>query len=212
VLAAHVVKGSATKPDPALDAALHKLEALAADVAVHLPEPASLAPVRNGTAQAKTVRFRYLKPGAVEATEREVEPYKVFRKSGSWYLVCKDLRDEKIKFFRIDLMADAEMTHTEFHPPGDDVELPEELSFAHLLQHVTVEVPDRLRNLLEDDYAIDEITPAAGDRIRVRLGVLGDDRLDYLLLRLGADAEWDDPNLGARRADLAQRILAEYDQ
>jgi len=40
---------------------------------------------------------------------------------------------------------------------------------------------------------------------------MGDERLDYLLVRLGAEAEWDDPALQARRADVARRILTGYE-
>ena len=74
---------------------------------------------------------------------------------------------------------------------------------------VTVRVPERLRNLLDRRlHGRRASSPPATAGSRCSSGVLGDERLDYLLVRLGAEAEWVDPALQARRADVARRILA----
>ena len=208
-LAGLVVKATSTTVDPVLDAALDKLEDLSGDVVVHIPEPPCLEAVRDGVEEETTVRFTYAKSAATEISERHIEPYKVFRQWGSWYVMGKDLGDGAIKYFRIDRMLDAEMTRTRFHPPPD-VEVPDQLDIDHLRQHVTVRVPERLRNLLTDDYAVDDIVDLGDGRVEARVGVLGDEQLDYLLVRLGANAEWVDPALTERRAAAARRVLAAY--
>ena len=156
------------------------------------------------------LRFTYAK-SATAVTERVIEPYKVFRQLGSWYVSGKELGSDTVKYFRVDRMLDAEMTKlARFHPP-EDVDVPDRMPIEHLLRHVTVRVPERLRNLLADDYSIEELHDARPTgSIEVRVGVLGEERLDYLLLRLGADAEWLDPGLDARRAEAARALLAVY--
>jgi predicted DNA-binding transcriptional regulator YafY len=211
LLAGLVISHSSAEPDAALDAALNKLEPLVGTVVIHLPEPPCLEAVRDGLEEETTVAFRYLKPGAREATHREIEPYKVFRKFGSWYVYGRDRGDGKRKYFRIDLMADAAMTRTRFTPPSEEIEVPAEFAYTQNPTTVSVAVPERLRNLLADDYTVREMNDLGDGRVAVVLDVMGDDRLDYLLLRLGAAAEWADPELRSRRADLSERILAEYE-
>jgi predicted DNA-binding transcriptional regulator YafY len=209
VLAGLVVKGTSTTPDAALDAALDKLEALSGDLVVVIPEPPCLEAVRDGVEEETTVEFRYAKSASTAVTAREIEPYKVFRQWGSWYVMGKDLGDGAIKYFRIDRMLDAAMSRTRFHPPSD-VEVPDRLPVEHLLRHVTVRVPERLRNLLTDDYSIDEIRDVGDGMVEVRVGVLGEERLDHLLLRLGPKAQWLDPALDERRRTVARELLAAY--
>ncbi len=209
-LAGLVVKATASTPDPALDAALDKLETLSGDLVVHIPEPQLVDTVRACVEEETPMRFRYAKSASAEITERLLEPYKLFRNWGSWYVTGKDRDDEKVKYFRIDRMVDAEMTKLpRFHPP--EVDVPEQLEVDHLRRPVTVRVPERLRNLLTDDYLVEEVRELDGDRVELRVGVLGDEQLEYLLLRLGAAAEWDDPALTARRAEAARRVLAVYE-
>ncbi|HTN81300.1 MAG TPA: WYL domain-containing protein [Acidimicrobiales bacterium] len=211
-LAGLVVKATSTTPDPTLDAALDKLEALSGDLVVQISEPPNLEVARDCVAEETPMRFRYAKSGATEVTERLIEPYKVFRSWGSWYVTGKDLNDveHRVKYFRIDRMLDAEMTKLpRFHPP--EVDVPEQLDLDHARTVVTVTVPERLRNLLSDDYSVDETRELSGDRVEAHVGVLGDEQLEYLLLRLGAAATWADPALTARRAEAARRVLTAYE-
>ena len=196
MLAGLVVKGASSQPDPALDAALDKLEALSGDLVVFIPEPPFLEVVRDCVEEETPLRFTYAK-SATAVSDRVIEPYKVFRQLGSWYVSGKELGSDTIKYFRVDRMLDAEMTKLpRFHPP-EDVDVPDRMPIDHLLRHVIVRVPERLRNLLADDYSIDELRELDGGRIEVRVGVLGEERLDYLLLRLGPEAEWLEPELDA---------------
>ena len=210
VLAGLVVKETSSQPDPALDSALDKLEALSGDLVVFIPEPPFLEVARDCVEEETPLRFTYAK-SASAVTERVIEPYKVFRQMGSWYVSGKEIGSDTVKYFRVDRMLDAEMTKLpRFHPPAD-LEVPDRMPIEHLLRHVTVRVPDRLRNLLADDYSIEELHELDGGRIEVRVGVLGEERLDYLLLRLGPEAEWLDPDLEARRTAAARALLAVYE-
>ncbi len=156
-LAGLVVKATSTNIDPVLDAALDKLEDLSGDLVVHHPR------ADRASKQCVTASRRRRRSGSPtrsrpppRSPSAHIEPYKVFRQWGSWYVMGKDLGDGAIKYFRIDRMLDAEMTRTRFYPPPD-VEVPDQLDIDHLRQHVTVRVPERLRNLLTDDYAVDDI-------------------------------------------------------
>ena len=57
VLAGLVVKGTSSQPDPALDAALDKLEALSGDLVVFIPEPPFLEVVRDCVEEETPLRF-----------------------------------------------------------------------------------------------------------------------------------------------------------
>ncbi|BDE06829.1 hypothetical protein WPS_21050 [Vulcanimicrobium alpinum] len=57
---------------------------------------------RDGRAQ---VRFRYRSARAAEATDREVEPYRVVVRSGRYYLVGYDLGKKKWRFFALDAIV-----------------------------------------------------------------------------------------------------------
>ena len=196
LLAGLVVRATSTTDDPALEAALAKLEGLSGDIFVFIAEPIVLETVRACVEEETPMRFRYAKAGADAVTERVIEPYKVFQ-SGWWYVAGKDLGDGEVKYFRVDRMLSAEMTKLPRFTPPADVEVFDRVQVEHLLQRVTVRVPERLRNLLTDDYAVDEVVPLGGGRLEARVGVLGDEQLDYLLVRLGAEAEWVEPELAA---------------
>ena len=90
-LAGLVVSQSSVTADAALDAALDKLEPLERRRRRPPPEPPCLEAVRDGVEEETTVSFGYVKSGAMSRTDREIEPYKVFRKFGSWYVYGQDL-------------------------------------------------------------------------------------------------------------------------
>lgn len=89
--------------------ALRKLRAAGVDLndspaglepRVDVTEPAfdpCLAAVRAGRA----IRFAYRRPGAPEASEREVEPWGVVSWRGRWYLVGHDRTREATRVFRL---------------------------------------------------------------------------------------------------------------
>jgi hypothetical protein len=210
LLAGLVVRATSATDDPALEAALAKLEGLSGDIFVFIAEPIVLETVRACVEEETPMRFRYAKAGADAVTERVIEPYKVFQ-SGWWYVAGKDLGDGEVKYFRVDRMLTAEMTKLPRFTPPADVEVFDRVQVDHLLRRVTVRVPARLRNLLTDDYAVDELVPLGDGRLEARIGVLGQEQLDYLLVRLGAEAEWIEPELAERRAAVARRVLAAYE-
>ena len=124
-----------------LEAALAKLEGLSGDIFVFIAEPIVLETVRACVEEETPMRFRYAKAGADAVTERVIEPYKVFQ-SGWWYVAGKDLGDGEVKYFRVDRMLSVEMTKLPRFTPPADVEVFDRVQVQHLLQRVTVRVPD----------------------------------------------------------------------
>lgn len=52
-------------------------------------------------AARKRVSVHYKKPGASEASARDVDPYGLFLKRGAWYLVGHDHRSNEVRMFRV---------------------------------------------------------------------------------------------------------------
>lgn len=63
------------------------------------------------------IRFNYLKYYEGEISKREVEPYALKEFKSRWYLLAKDLKDEKIKTFGLDRIAELEIGKKRFEWP-----------------------------------------------------------------------------------------------
>ena len=95
-------------------------------VVVHLPEPPCLEAVRDGVEEETTVSFGYAEArrhgthghGRSSRTRSSESSAR-----GTW--TGRDLGTTRLKYFRIDLMADAAMTRTRFTPPADEIEVPD---------------------------------------------------------------------------------------
>ena len=65
------------------------------------------------------IRFNYLKYYEGEISKREVEPYALKEFKSRWYLLAKDLKDEKTKTFGLDRIAELEISKKRFEWPSD---------------------------------------------------------------------------------------------
>ncbi len=65
------------------------------------------------------IRFNYLKYYEGEISKREVEPYALKEFKSRWYLLAKDLKDEKTKTFGLDRIAELEIGKKRFEWPLD---------------------------------------------------------------------------------------------
>ena len=63
------------------------------------------------------IRFNYLKYYEGEISKREVEPYALKEFKSRWYLLAKDLKDEKTKTFGLDRIAELEISKKRFESP-----------------------------------------------------------------------------------------------
>lgn len=68
------------------------------------------------------IKFVYYKYGRDELTNRHAEPYALKEFRNRWYILVKDLGDQKTKTFALDRLTDLQITNTKFKfPEGFDV-------------------------------------------------------------------------------------------
>ena len=65
------------------------------------------------------IRFIYQKYWDDESTNRIVEPYSLKEFKNRWYILAKDLKDNKVKSFALDRLTKLEITTTSFQFPKD---------------------------------------------------------------------------------------------
>lgn len=65
------------------------------------------------------IKFVYQKYWEDELTERIVEPYALKEFKNRWYVLSKDLGDDKIKSFALDRLTDLEILNKKFNFPKD---------------------------------------------------------------------------------------------
>lgn len=65
------------------------------------------------------ISFVHQKYWENESTERTVEPYALKEFKNRWYVLANDLKDNKVKSFALDRLADLEVTKKKFHYPND---------------------------------------------------------------------------------------------
>ncbi len=80
----------------------------------------------------KRVKIQYRKPGANDATEREVDPYGLFLRRGAWYLVAFDHRTREVRMFRLSRIEDAVVNTKK--PGTPDFEVPSSFDLAAMMQ------------------------------------------------------------------------------
>lgn len=65
------------------------------------------------------IKFLYQKYWEDELTKRIIEPYALKEFKNRWYVLSKDLSDDKIKSFALDRLTDLEILKTKFTFPND---------------------------------------------------------------------------------------------
>jgi predicted DNA-binding transcriptional regulator YafY len=65
------------------------------------------------------IRFTHQKYWDDESTNRIVEPYSLKEFKNRWYILAKDLKDNKVKSFALDRLTKLEITTTSFQFPKD---------------------------------------------------------------------------------------------
>lgn len=77
----------------------------------------------HGIKNRLQINFSYQKFRDEEADKRTVEPYALKEFKNRWYVIGKDLKDEKIKSFALDRLANLDITKRTFKYPDDyDIE------------------------------------------------------------------------------------------
>ncbi|HEX6877155.1 MAG TPA: WYL domain-containing protein [Nocardioidaceae bacterium] len=210
---------------PVVDRTLAKLEAaagdgaaLAAQVAVQLPESDTVEAARRTDLEAaaregRQVRLEYYVPARDEATERTVDPLELITAEGHTYLDAWCRTAEGRRLFRLDRISSAEVLDL---PVADHSDLPP----RDLSEGIFSPSPnDTLATLLLDPtarwvaeyYPVESSVEAGEGRLRVRLRIGDREWLTRLVLRLGGAAVVEDPpELSARVHHAATEALGNY--
>lgn len=222
-----VVAGSAVTADApadgttpsALGRALDKVAAVLGvavgdqvDVDLGVRDRETFATLRAAVDGRRAVRITHIGTATDARTERVVEPWRLFRDRGAWYLAghCRLAGGERV--FRVDRIVAAEVQDDTIVPPDP---LPEAsaLRVAADAPRLIVDLTAEARWVAES-YPIESATPRPGGGLRVSMVVVSRAWLERLLLRLGPQATVVrlDPPLGPGNParDAAVRVLARY--
>ncbi len=210
LLSGVTMQSIASGSTPHLDRAVTKLRGVVAcELYLPVDVPDALAPVREAIDAHRSVEVEYLAQRDDVARRRELLPHRLWSKWGHWYLTARDVEDSATKQFRLDRMLSARVGSTAFEPP-DDVEIPEWFDLSASDRTVRVRMPSSSLESLPSPHRLGEPTDLGEGRVELDVTVIGDRRLEHLLVCLPADAEVLDPDLAALRRDHAQRLLARY--
>lgn len=82
------------------------------------PDPATTVALVEACAARRRVRVTYRSESGRE-WDSEVEPWAVAVRYGRWYLICRSLRADAVRTYRIDRVRTVEVLSTGFVPPAD---------------------------------------------------------------------------------------------
>ena len=210
LLAGLAMQSVASEPTPALDRALAKLrEVLATELRLAVDTPPQLAVAQAAWRDGVSLRFRYVAEGADVASEREAVPYRVFCKWGHWYFQGRELDEQEPKQFRVDRMVDASLGRVAFDPPPD-TEIPEWFDLAEFERTVTLRLTREQLAALPRPHRVEREMDLDDGRVEADVVVIGERRLDYLLVCLDPSVDVVSPGDAARQREHAARLLASY--
>lgn len=202
-----------TAATPDLDSALRKLRGIvAAELHIDVAVPAALAVVRDAIHQGRSLDVRYLSSGRDESTDRVLLPYRLWSKWGHWYLTARDAQESTPKHFRVDRMLEAHIAMTAFDPP-DEVAVPEWFDLSEHDRTVRVRMRPAALESLPAPHRLGPTTEVGHGRVELDIAVLGDRRMEQLLLCLEpGDEIIAPPEYADLRRTHAASLLARYDE
>jgi proteasome accessory factor C len=207
----------------AVERALAKLEAAAggavdvADVAVApdtVTDPVVVSTVADAIAAGRRLRLRYWVPARDEATERDVDPLRMFTADGAAYLVGWCHRVSDLRTFRLDRVLDLQRL-------DEAVDVPADVRQRALGTGTFTPAPeDRLVTLeldpparwVADYYPCEEIAEREDGGVVVKLRARDDAWVRRVALGVaGYGRVTDPPEVAADVRDAASRALAGYE-
>jgi predicted DNA-binding transcriptional regulator YafY len=138
------------------------------------PDPGTTVTLVEACAARRRVRVTYRSESGRE-WDTEAEPWAVVVRYGRWYLVCRSLRADAVRTYRIDRVREVAVLDTSFEPPADldPVTLLEEnlaVGWEHEVR-VLVDAPlDRLRGCVPRTMGRLEPVDAATTRLVASTG------------------------------------------
>jgi proteasome accessory factor C len=201
---------------PALRSAVDKVRAatgVAEDVADVL-EPETTrwtGPIREALRAGVRVLLRYQGRGDERPQPREVDPWALHVLRGTWYLQGHDLRAGDRRTFRLDRIADLELTdHAVSHTAPDELPPPRYAPGPDDLEAVLLLQPGA--RWLLDTVDADEIEELPGGAARVRLRTDAPRWLARLALMAAGDVEVESPDTVRHElVRTAERTRATYE-
>jgi proteasome accessory factor C len=207
----------------AIERALAKLEGAAggatvADRVVASPsstaDPGVVTTVTDGLARGLRVHLRYWVPARDEATERDVDPIRLFTSGGTAYLAGWCHAVEDLRTFRLDRVLSAAVL-------DETVDVPEEVRLRALNSELfTPSTDDRLVTFslepaarwVADYHPCEDVVERGDGGLVVRLRVHDDAWVRRLALGLaGVAVLTDPPELAQQVREAAISALASYD-
>jgi proteasome accessory factor C len=205
-----------------IDRVLAKLEAAAgtrtaADRVVAAPTPTAdagvVTTVTDGLARGRRLHLRYLVPARDEATERDVDPVRLFNADGNVYLSGWCHRCEDVRTFRLDRVLEAKVL-------DDPVDIPDETRRRALDAGLfTPSAEDRLVTFsldpaarwVADYYPCESVEERGDGGLIVQLRVHDDAWVRRVALGLaGMGRVTDPPELAQEVRNVANAALAAY--
>jgi proteasome accessory factor C len=175
--------------------------------------PDVVARVREATTAGRRLRLRYWVPARDEATDREVDPIRVFTSEGAVYLVGWCRRVDDVRTFRLDRALEVEVLDVAVDIPpdaGDRAGSTSVFTPSADDQLVTVELSDRAR-WVADYYPCEDIAEGPDGGLVVRLRARDADWVRRLALVLAGVGRVTEPaELAAQAQAAARAALAAY--
>ncbi len=201
--------------DPAgpLAAAIDKVEQALGGrrgIAVELDTPAFLDELRDAVSDEAQMEIEYYSASRDAASNRAIDPYRVFTEAGRWYVEALCHTTGKVLVFRVDRVRAARPTGDRFARPDD---VGDDAGVFHPgpdTDTVIIDLPPDAQWVTET-YPTEKVERRAGGGVRVTMAIGGAAFLDRLLLRVGPAAKVvGPPEQEAAGAAAAERVLARY--
>ncbi|HWC36640.1 MAG TPA: WYL domain-containing protein [Mycobacteriales bacterium] len=207
----------------AIDRALAKLEAAAGSTSAtdkvvvtttNTADTEVVTTITDALARSRRVYLRYWVPARDEATERDVDPIRVFTSDATIYLAgwCHSVED--LRTFRLDRVLEAKLLDDEIDVP-DDVRaraLDSELYTPSAEDRLVTFSLDPAARWVADYHLCEDIEERGDGGLIVKLRVHDDAWVRRLALGLAGVAQLTDPpELAVQVRDVAVAALAAYD-
>lgn len=170
--------------------------------------------LREALRQRRRVHLRYVVPTRDEATERDVDPMRLTRSTGHWYLEGWCHRSQDTRLFRLDRIEELEVLEEDGTPPPqahprDLTQGPYRPQDAAFSAGLVLEPEARW---VLDYYPHEVLGSTDGERVTIRIPASDPAWVTRLVRRLGGHAQVvDPPELVERVRDEASAALALYD-
>jgi proteasome accessory factor C len=136
-------------------------------ITIERDEPEIVTAVNEAITDRRVLKINYYKENEDQFTSREIEPYRLARGPGGWYVGCRDRKRNAVRHFRLDRTKQAEPTGETFERTE---EVEDQLATQHWLSQGEVTdariasvwvSPERARWVREERTVVEELADGA---------------------------------------------------